>query len=359
MTVSAKEQLSSTLQKEQMDFLDYALDHKFGDIHCKVDPETGMKAIIAIHNTKLGPALGGCRFMQYPNTNAALLDAMRLARGMSYKSAIANLPLGGGKSVIIKPAKAYNREAYFNKFGQFVNELNGQYITALDSGTELQDMDIIAKHTPYVASLTSSDSDPAFSTSRGILRGIEAAVHFKLNKNSLDGLHIAIQGLGHVGFLLAGFLHERGAKISVADINHERAKIVAKKFGAHIVPSSDIHKVPCDVFSPCALGAIINDTTIAELQTKIIAGAANNQLAHTYHGKIIHDKGILYAPDYVINAGGVIFACGKYYQTNDEVINSQIDNISNSLNTIFTRSLKENIPTSEVADIIAEEILAE
>ncbi|MDF1757513.1 MAG: amino acid dehydrogenase [Legionellaceae bacterium] len=344
---------------DQTDFLEYAMDHQFGDIHCKIDRETGMKAIIAIHNTKLGPSLGGCRFIEYPSSNAALYDVMRLARGMSYKSAIANLPLGGGKSVILKPKQNYNREGYFHAFGKFVEELNGQYITALDSGTELQDMDIIAKHTNYVASSTAHHGDPAYSTSRGILRGIEAAVAFKLNKSNLQGLHIAIQGLGHVGFLLAGYLHERGAKLTVADLNPERAKAVADEFGASIVSTNDIHKVPCDVFSPCALGAIINDVSIEEFQTTIIAGAANNQLAHTYHGKRIHEKGILYAPDYVINAGGVIFACGKYYHTNEEIVHGQIDNISESLTNIFARSTKENIPTSEIVDIIAQEILAE
>jgi leucine dehydrogenase len=340
-------------------FLEYAEDHQFGEIHCKVDKETGMKAIIAIHDTKLGPSLGGCRFIEYPSSGAALYDAMRLARGMSYKSAIANLPLGGGKSVIIKPTHDYNRVDYFNKFGQFVDELNGKYITALDSGTQLEDMDIISKHTSYVASLTTHHGDPSFATSRGILRGIEAAVAFKLNKDSLNGLHIAIQGLGHVGFLLAGYLHDLGATLSVADLDDERATEVAKKYGATIVPVAEIHKVPCDVFSPCALGAIINDKTIDEFQTTIIAGAANNQLAHTYHGKIIHDKGILYAPDYVINAGGVIFACGKYFHTNEEIVHKQLDNIRNSLTKIFTRSIKDNIPTSEIADIIAQEILAE
>lgn len=359
MITSVNKQESTPVKDDTQDFLEYALDHKFGEIHCKIDPDTGMKAIIAIHNTKLGPALGGCRFMEYPSTNMALYDAMRLARGMSYKSALANLPLGGGKSVIIKPAHQYDREAYFHKFGEFVNELNGKYITALDSGTELADMDIIAKHTPYVASLTAAQSNPAYATSRGVLRGIEAAVAFKLNKNELSGLHIAIQGLGHVGFLLAGYLHERGVKLTVADIDNTKAATIADKYGATIVSTAEIHKVPCDVFSPCALGAIINDKTINQLQTTIIAGAANNQLAHSYHGKIIHDKGILYAPDYVINAGGVIFACGKYYDTKDEEINNQIDNIKKSLTKIFDRSTKENIPSSAIADIMAQEILEE
>jgi len=357
--------ISETLQKilskpqdDTIDFLNYALENKFGDIHCRVDEETGMRAIIAIHNTKLGPALGGCRFIEYPNTNAALYDAMRLAKGMSYKSAIANLPLGGGKSVIIKPKRDYDRTAYFKKFGKFVNDLNGKYITALDSGTELNDMDIISEYTPYVASSSINHGDPAYSTARGVLRGIEASVAFKLNKDNLKGVHVAIQGLGHVGYHLAEDLYKLGAKLSVADVNSERVAKVVSEFGATSVPVEKIHKIECDVFSPCALGAIINDKTIQEFHTKIIAGSANNQLCHDYHGRLLHEKGILYAPDYVINAGGIIFACGKYYQTNEEIINQQIDNINSSLEKIYTRSERQNIPTSHIADIIAQEILA-
>ena len=347
-----------TKSDENMDFLEYALSHQFGDIHCRVDEETGMRSIIAIHNTKLGPALGGCRFIEYSNAYSALYDVMRLARGMSYKSAIADLPLGGGKSVILKPKDSFDRKAYFTKFGKFVNDLNGQYITALDSGTELPDMDIVAEQTSYVASSSAHHGNPSFATSRGILRGIEASVAYKLGKNSLSGVHVAIQGLGHVGYLLCSYLHERGAKITVADVDQTRVQKAVDDFGAIPVSIDDIHKVPCDVFSPCALGAIINDKTIPELQTGIIAGAANNQLAHTYHGRVLHDMNILYAPDYVINAGGVIFACGRYFHTNDEIVHQQVDNISESLTKIFTRSEKENVPTSEIVDVIAQEILA-
>ena len=339
------------------DIFDYALSHGFGDLHFKVDPETGMKAIIAVHSTKLGPSLGGCRFIEYPDTKTAILDAMRLARGMSYKAALVNLPLGGGKSVIIKPASTFNREAYFHKFGEFVNELSGRYITALDSGTLLSDMDIINQHTPYVASLSSYDGDPSPSTARGILRGIQAAVAFKLNKNSLSGLHIAIQGLGHVGYLLAEHLNELGARLSVFDINPERVALAVKNLNATAVPGDSIHKIPCDVFSPCALGAIINDETLPQLQTTIIAGAANNQLAHTYHGQLLHDKGIIYAPDYVINAGGLIFAAGKYFKTEDQKVKDQIDGIYESLTQIFKRSVDENRPASQIADTIAQEKL--
>ncbi|HVT62788.1 MAG TPA: amino acid dehydrogenase [Legionellaceae bacterium] len=339
------------------DFLEYALNHQFGEVHCKVDPATGMKAIIAIHNTKLGPALGGCRFIEYAHSNQAILDAMRLARGMSFKSALAGLPLGGGKAVIIKPKTTFDRTAYFHAFGKFVNELNGQYITALDSGTELTDMDIIAQHTPYVASLTQEDGDPARATTRGVLRGIQAAVAFQLKRDDLTGLTIAIQGLGHVGSLLAQYLHEMGVKLIVADVNAQRAEHIKNRYGAQIMPSEDIHKVPCDVFSPCALGAIINDVSIPQFQTRIIAGAANNQLAHAYHGQMLQEKGILYAPDYVINSGGVIFACGKYFHSSPEKVQDNIDHISQSLNMIFTRSQQENKSTSDIADRMAEEIL--
>lgn len=340
------------------DFLEYALSHGFGDIHFKVHPQTGMKAMVAIHSTKLGPALGGCRFIEYPNTAAALQDAMRLARGMSYKAASVNLPLGGGKSVIIKPKGAFPREEYMHQFGAFVNELNGRYITALDSGTLLSDMDIIAEHTPYIASLSKYNGDPSPYTAKGVLKGIEAAVAYHLGKDNLNGIHVAIQGLGHVGYHLAKHLHELGAKLTVADVSQDVVARAAQEFGAHSVNTDTIHKVPCDVFAPCALGAIINDITIPQLQTSIIAGAANNQLAHTFHGKKLHEKGILFAPDYVINAGGLIFAASKYLHTSEELVTEQITSIYHSLTEIFKRSAKDDSPTNEIADKIAQEKLS-
>ncbi|AHE67374.1 Leu/Phe/Val dehydrogenase [Legionella oakridgensis] len=349
---------NNTSKNHDDDFLDYALTRGFGDLHFKVDPDTGMKAIVAIHSTKLGPALGGCRFIPYPDTKSALYDAMRLARGMSYKAALVNLPLGGGKAVIIQPSQTYDRHAYLTRFGQFINELGGRYITALDSGTELRDMDIIATQTSYVASLSSHNGDPSPYTAKGVLRGIQAAVLFKLGKENLDGLHVAIQGLGHVGYLLARHLHELGVKLTVADIDPQRVQHAVKEFGATAIASENIHKVPCDVFAPCALGAIINDISINQLQTTIIAGAANNQLAHTYHGQKLHDKGILYATDYVINAGGLIFAASKYLHTHEDLVNEQINGIGTTLLQIFTRSQNENRPVSEIADALAQEKLA-
>lgn len=339
-------------------FLDYAAAHGFGDLHFRVDPTTGMKAIIAIHSTKLGPALGGCRFIEYPTPFSALYDAMRLARGMSYKAASVNLPLGGGKAVIIQPPDPYYRAGYLHAFGKFVNELGGRYITALDSGTELSDMDIIAEHTPYVASLTRYGGDPAPHTAMGVLKGLEVAVAFKLGKDQLKDLHIAIQGLGHVGYVLAEYLHRLGVRLSVSDINPERLAQAVEEFGATPVPSEHIHTIACDVYVPCALGGILNDQTIPHLQTTIVAGSANNQLAHTYHGKMLHDKGILYAPDYVINAGGLIFAASQYLQLPGDLA-SQLEGISISLEEIFRRAQLENYPTNEIADAIAAEKLAE
>lgn len=338
-------------------FLDYALNHGFGDLHFKVDPATGLKAIIAIHNTKLGPALGGCRFIHYANVNEAIYDCMRLARGMTYKSALMNLPLGGGKSVIIEPQGSYDRESYLRGFGQFIQELNGRYITALDSGTNLEDMDIISKYTPYVASLSKYDGDPSPYTAKGVLNGIKAAVKFKLGKDNLEGMHIAVQGLGHVGLELSKYLYELGVKLTVADINKNKVELARQDLNANIVGIDEIHKIECDVFSPCALGGVINDISIDQLRTNIIAGAANNQLAHTYHGQMLHDKGILYAVDYVINAGGVIFAASKYLNTPDEEVDIQIKGIYTILLEIFARSEKENKPTSDIANTIAEERL--
>jgi leucine dehydrogenase len=343
--------------EQPIDFMDYALAHGFGEIHFKVDPETGMKAIIAIHSTKLGPALGGCRFIEYPDTAAAIQDAMRLAIGMSSKAALANLPLGGGKAVIIKPSTPYDREGYLKQFGAFVNSLGGQYITAMDSGTQLEDMDIIAENTPYVAS-RSSHGDPSPATALGVFRGIEAAVSFKLKIPGVRGLHVAIQGLGHVGYRLAEHLHLAGARLTVADINPALVERAVQAFNAEHVSTSAIHSVACDVFAPCALGGVLNDMTINQLQTTIVAGAANNQLAHTFHGQQLHDKGILYAPDYVINAGGLIFAAGRYASTPEAQMQQQINGIGTRLLEIFGRSSAENRPTSTISDAIAKELLA-
>lgn len=330
-----------------------------GGLHFKHDPETGLKAIIAIHSTALGPALGGCRFIEYKSTEDAIIDAMRLARGMSYKAAIAGVPTGGGKAVIIKPKEIKNREAFFGKFGQFVEQLGGKYITAMDSGTSLPDMDIIAKHTKYVASLTSentlSHGDPSPFTAYGILRGIQAAVLHKFNKNSLQNLKVAVQGVGHVGLDLVGRLSKHGAKVFVSDVNEHALNHCKNEFNATIVAPDEIYAVDCDIFSPCALGSVINDNTIPQIKAPIIAGCANNQLAKKEHSKILHEKGILYAPDYVINSGGLIFAHALYANLGEHQAFEQVENIYHSLLDIFKQSEKNNMPTDDISDHIAKQ----
>ncbi len=338
-------------------FLDYAESHGFGDLHIKLDPQTGLQTIVAIHSTKLGPSLGGCRFIEYPSSNLALYDVMRLARGMSYKAASVGLPLGGGKAVILKPSTPFDRTAYLRSFGQFVHSLDGRYITAMDSGTEIQDMDIIREETPYVATTSSLDGDPAPSTASGVLFGIQAACAFKWDNPELKGLHIAVQGLGHVGYTLCEKLHAMGVKLTVADIAPEAVARAEKQFGATSVATDVIHTVECDLFAPCALGGILNDDTIKEIKASVVAGAANNQLAHTYHGQILNEKGILYAPDYVINAGGLIFAAYHYLNNPGKSLDEQLKHIYDSLTEIFDRAKQENLPTSTIADTIAQEKL--
>lgn len=338
-------------------FLDYADAHAFGDVHFKVNPKTGLRAIIAIHNTKLGPALGGCRFLEYPNTGAALYDVMRLARGMSYKSACAGLPLGGGKSVILKPKHIADKRAFFESFGEFVQELGGRYITADDSGTGVEEMDAILERTSYVASGSRFEGEPSPYTAFGVKHGIDAAVLFKLGKASLENVHVAIQGVGKVGYFLAERLAKAGARLTVADVNEASCEKAKKELGATVVSIKDIHQVECDVYAPCALGASLNDHTIPQIKASIVAGAANNQLAHHQHGVTLFERGILYAPDYIINAGGVIHCAYQYDATMVENREKQIARIYDTLLTIFERSAAEAKSTDQVADCMAEEIL--
>lgn len=338
------------------DLFQYAKELNFGEVHIKFDPATQLCAIIAIHSTKRGPSLGGCRCIEYGSTADAFRDALRLARGMSYKAAVANLPLGGGKAVIMKPKQIADREAFFAMFGRFVEDLNGRYITAMDSGTEVADMDVIARYTRHV-STTSKGGDPAPFTALGVLRGIQAAIKFKQKKDSLKGLHIAIQGVGHVGYNLAKFLHEEGAVLTVCDQNPERVQRVVNEFSAKTVSSEEIYAVDCDVFAPCALGAVLNDQTIPRIKTNIVAGAANNQLAESRHDRAMWERGILYAPDFVINAGGLIHAYAEYAQSSMDEAGAHINHLFDVLLAIFDRSHHEEKPTGEIADIIAVERL--
>lgn len=326
------------------------------------DKESGLKAFIAVHDTSLGPAAGGCRMWNYENEMDALNDALRLSRGMSYKNAMAGLPLGGGKAVIMANSKTDKSDALFKAFGRSIDSLNGAYITAEDVGVTTQDMQIVATETKFVAGLPEGEhasGDPSPFTARGIYNGIKACVKYKLGKDSLDGLTVAVQGVGHVGRYLCEHLHGDGVKLLVSDIVQENLDVAVEKFGATIVAPDEILAVDADVFSPCALGAILNNDTIPQLNVPIVAGGANNQLANDSDGLSMMERGILFAPDYVINAGGIINVCGETTGDYDlNWVNKKVDNIYSTLTHIFERADAESRPTNIVADEMAEEIIA-
>jgi leucine dehydrogenase len=317
---------------------------------------------VAIHDTRLGPALGGCRFLPYAHEEDALVDALRLARGMTYKAALADLPHGGGKSVLIRPETAhFDRAALFLAFGRFVEDLGGHYITAEDSGTGLEDMEIIRTQTKHVTGIDPShggSGDPSPFTALGVRRGIEACVKFRLGRDDLRNVHVAVQGVGHVGYHLCKELHAAGAKLTVADVDKLKSERCQREFAAAIVDIGDVAKVDCDVFAPCALGAGLNDDTIPHLRARIVAGAANNQLAEPRHGDDLHARGILYAPDYAINAGGLINVAQEVRGYDPKAARERTIKIYDTILEICERSRKLGAPTYKVADIMVEEKLS-
>ncbi len=323
------------------------------DIHFKADPATGLRAIVAIHSTLLGPAVGGCRCVPYDSITSAALDAMRLARAMTYKGAINDLPCGGGKAVLPRPDRIPDRAAFFEAFGTFVEHLGGRYVAAVDSGTTVEDMDSVARCTAYVG-CTSTDAggsgDPSPWTALGVRRGIEAAVRIAQGRDDLDGLHVLIQGVGHVGYRLARELSERGARLSVSDIDPTAAHRCADEFGAAVVVPDQVYDVVCDVLAPCALGGVINPRTVPRLQTRVVAGSANNPLAGDSTAEELHRRGILYAPDYVINAGGLV----QLVLRDPNRVRAHILAIHDRLLAIFERSRHGDIPPGQVADAMAE-----
>ncbi|MEM9103321.1 MAG: Glu/Leu/Phe/Val dehydrogenase [Pseudomonadota bacterium] len=318
------------------------------------DSQSGLKAIIAIHSTALGPAVGGCRMWEYNSDEGALVDALRLSRGMTYKNAMAGLPFGGGKSVIIGNSKTMKSEALFRSFGEFVKNLNGRYVTAEDVGITTDDMGIVNKETQHVLGLEGKSGDPSPVTAYGVYKGIKAAVKHKLNRDDLEGLTISVQGVGHVGYYLCKHLQEEGAKLIVTDINQESIDKVVDEFGATAVDIDDIYTQEVDIYAPCALGATVNNNTIDKIRTKIVAGAANNQLAEDRHGTELMKKGILYAPDYVINAGGIINVSFEENYQLDKAL-AKVDEIYDTLIEVFQASDSKKIPTNIVADEIARQ----
>ncbi|MFA8438849.1 Glu/Leu/Phe/Val dehydrogenase [Pueribacillus sp. YX66] len=322
------------------------------------DKHSGLKAIIAIHDTTLGPALGGTRMWMYENEEQALEDALRLAKGMTYKNAAAGLNLGGGKSVIIGDPKKDKSEELLRAFGRYIQTLNGRYITAEDVGTTVEDMDLIYEETDYVTGISpafGSSGNPSPVTAYGLYKGMKAAVLEAFGTESLQGKTIAVQGVGNVAYHLCKYLHEEGAHLIVTDINKDAVKKVVDAFQAEAVKPEDIYSVECDIFSPCALGGIINDETIEKLKAKVIAGSANNQLKEEKHGMLLFERGIVYAPDYVINAGGVINVADELYGYNRERAMKKVESIYDKISKIIEISKREQIPTSKAADRMAEE----
>ena len=344
-----------------MDVFGKLTAYDYGEVHFKLDKATHLRAIVAIHDSRMGPALGGCRFIEYDHDDAALIDALRLARGMTYKAALAGLAHGGGKSVIIRPRKHFDRVALFRAFGRFIDDLRGHYITAEDSGTGLEDMEIIRTQTKHVTGVDPShggSGDPSPFTALGVRRGIEACVKFKLGKDDLRGVHVAVQGVGHVGYHLCKELHASGAKLTVADVDRLKSERAQREFGAAAVAIDDVAKVECDVFAPCALGAGLNDDTIPYLKARVVAGAANNQLAEPRHGDDLHARGILYAPDYAINAGGLVNVAQEVKGYDAKAARDRTLKIYDTIWEICDRSKKLGAPTYKVADILVEEKLA-
>ena len=341
-----------------MKIFEYLEKYDYEQLVICQDKTSGLKAIICIHDTTLGPALGGTRMWNYDSEEDAILDAMRLAKGMTYKNAAAGLNLGGGKTVIIGDSRTQKTEELFRAFGRYVQSLNGRYITAEDVGTTVRDMDWVHLETEFVSGVSVSSGasgDPSPMTARGVWRGMKAAAKEVYGSDSLNGKTIAIQGLGHVGYYLAKHLHEEGAKLIVTDIHEDVIKRVVDEMGATAVGSEEIFGVEADIFAPCAMGAVINDETIPQFKFKIIAGAANNILKEERHGDKLHELGILYAPDYVINAGGVINVADELEGYNYDRALSKVEMVYDNVAKVIEIAKRDNIPTYKAADRMAEE----
>jgi leucine dehydrogenase len=337
-----------------MEIFELIEQHEHEQVIFCYEPAAGYRGIIAIHNSTLGPALGGTRFWNYKSDREAIVDVLRLARGMTYKAAVAGLNLGGGKAVIIGDPKLKRREMLFRAHGRFVETLKGRYITAEDVGTSVEDMDYVHMETEFVTGLAGRSGDPSPVTAYGTYRGIKAGAKHKLGSDDLNGVTVAVQGVGHVGYYLCEDLAAEGAKLIVTDIDEERVKRVVDDFDAQAVGHDEIYGVDAQVFAPCALGAVVNDETLPKFRFEIIAGAANNQLAEERHGKDLMDRGILYAPDYVINAGGLINVYGELNGWSAERSKRKAGEIYDTLDQLFELAREEGLPTSEAADRLAE-----
>ncbi|MBP2832281.1 Glu/Leu/Phe/Val dehydrogenase [Aquimarina sp. U1-2] len=352
---------ANQLKKEAPVFGQLSFDNHEQIVFCQ-DKDTGLKAIIGVHNTILGPALGGTRMYDYQTEWDALNDVLRLSRGMTYKAAITGLDLGGGKAVIIGDPKKIKTPELMTRFGKFVHTLGGKYYTAEDVGMETSDMDIVREVTPYVTGISESKGgagNPSPVTAYGVYMGMKAATKFAYATDSLEGKRILVEGIGHVGEELVRLTAEEGAHVIISDINEERLEQVRLKHGVEIFKGDDLYTESADIYAPCALGATVNDQTIRKLKVKVIAGAANNQLANEeVHGPLLQDKGIVYAPDFLINAGGIINVNAEIAGYSRDEIMVKTENIYNTTLDILNKAKATNTSTNVAALSIAEDRIA-
>lgn len=334
--------------------------HDLERLHVVDDPQTGLVAVIAVHSTALGPAAGGCRFWSYPDKNRMIHDATRLAQGMSYKNALADLPFGGGKAVIQRPETEFDRAALFAAFGDAVEALGGTYITAEDVGTTVADMRAIRSRTRFVAGLDSADGiaggDPSPWTALGVFESMKAAAGMR--GIALRGATVAVQGVGNVGGRLCKLLAQEGAALIVADIDEARAARAAQELGGRHVGIDEIMEAEAEILAPCALGGSLNDQTIPRLHAEVICGGANNQLEHARHGELLRERGCLYAPDYVVNAGGIINVSAEYLGESAEQVEGRVRHIAPRLVKILRRAEEQGLASNRVADDLAREVIA-
>jgi len=352
---------SNEIKKVDPVFGQLSFDNHEQVVFCN-DKDTGLKAIIGIHNTVLGPALGGTRMWQYANEWEALNDVLRLSRGMTFKAAITGLNLGGGKAVIIGDAETQKTPELMKRFGEFVHSLSGRYITAEDVGMETADMDLVREVTPYVTGISEDKGgagNPSLITAYGVFMGMKAAAKYKFGTDILEDKKVLVQGIGHVGESLVENLVNEGASVIIDDINEERLEEVSNKYGVSIYRGNDIYSEDIDIYSPCALGATVNDDTIYKIKAQVIAGAANNQLANEdIHGRILKERGIVYAPDFLINAGGIINVYAELVGYDKQEIVRKTENIYNTTLEILEKSGLNGITTNHAALKIAKEIIA-
>ena len=331
-------------------------------VHLLEDDATGLRAVIAVHSTELGPAAGGCRRWHYPSVEAAVSDALRLSRGMSYKNALAGLPFGGGKAVIMAERGVTATPSEFRAFGDFVESLKGGYVTAEDVGVSTEDMRVVRERTAYVSGLpqvsNEAGGDPSPWTALGVFLSLREAVRRELGKSSLDGVTVAVQGVGHVGYHLCRLLHADGARLLVADVNDALCQRAVRDFDATVVPTDEIHRVSADVFAPCALGGVLNDSSIPELAARIVAGAANNQFATAADAIRLHARGVLQLPDYLINAGGIIAVAREYLGGfTRQQVKAEVEEIAPRLGRLLDQATQEGVPPTHVADRTARALI--